>query len=244
MLIMGAHHMLNEGATVVGANTAAGYFDADLVNGEPHDIVRTDSGSFSVDISRMPGLSLIDALVLGYHNLDAGLVVTFSGLGTVTTLSVPENDIRLNPYTRLVSPSGLVTAVTVAASGNSEDCQLGAIYIGRFAEIHPVAGGPQFSMLGFGIPHPGEFGGRGYAKGGEARRFGGTGWVTDAEKQVLDACWRASRENSRPTIIVPYDWSDDAWDVNWESYDPRPHQDDGYEVSIVWAEVSRVSLPA
>ena len=258
MLIMSAHEMLTLNATVGDASPSQldgdSYDAANLCDGDPHNPIRTDGGTFSFGITGSAALSGITGLVVSHHNLDEGLTVGFSGLGNVTTLAVPENGIRLNPYA-VVTASGAVSSTTVSLAGspgNSEDCVIGEVFAGIFREVLSLPYGSGFQFIGYGLPHPGEFGGMAYDKGGEARgAFGGTVYLDDDARAILLTAFRASRNNSRPTVIVPYyeagdadATSPDAWVVTWEQYEERPLTKDLWEVSVVWREVARLRWPA
>lgn len=243
MLIMGAHKMLRA-ASVTGTVDGDSYDPDDLCNHDPHNPVKTPSGSASFTVTAVASLTGINGIALVNTNLDVSIVATFSGLDTVTALPVPENDIRLNPFKQLASPAGSVSGYTLSLSGNSADVTIGEAVAGIFEEVFPLPARPSSPYEGFGIMHPGEFGGMAYSKGGEARGFGGTGLVTDAEKVILESCYRASRENSLLTIIVPFDWADDAWAVIWDQFEAKPHSDDQWEVTVVWREIARLRWPA
>lgn len=243
MRIMGAHKMLQLGASVAGTVDGDTYDPDALCDGDPHNPVRTPDGTVNFTVTALAALSGINGLVLVNTNLAAGIVVTFSGLGTVTTLTVPENDIRLNPYELLDPAAGSVSGFTLTASAGIA-AVIGDAIAGIFEEIFPIGPGPSSPFEEFGIPHAGEFRGLAYSKGGEARGFGGTGLITGDEKAILDACWRASRDNSRPTVIIPYDWSDDAWVVLWDSYEVKPYDETFWELSVSWREPPRLRWPA
>ena len=243
MLIMGAHKMLTLGAAVTGTVDGPPYTAAALCDGDPHEPIRVADGVVDFDLVPVVSVDGVNGIVIANANLDEDAVVSFSDLGDVVGLPVPENGVRLNPYT-LITPAvdGLV-AITVSGPLTAP-AVIGEAIAGVFEEIFPVAGGPSSPFEGFGIDHPGEFRGLAYERGAEARGFGGTGLVTAAEKAILDSCWRASRENSRPTVIVPFAWSDDAWLVLWEQYEARPFDDDRWEVSVSWRELPRYRWPA
>lgn len=237
-LIMGAHEMLNVGSTVTGTVDGSSYLPQYLCDNDPGEPIKTPDGSASFLITGAAAITGIDGMVVVNSNLDAGIVVTFSGLGTVTMPAVRKNGIRYNGYTRLATPAGSVGSTTLSLAGNSNDVVIGEGVVGIFRSINAMPPGPTYSVHGFGIPHPGEFGGPAYSKGGRARRYGGTVLVDDATKAILDACEEASRENSLPTILVPKPSLNDAWYVIWESYETSPLEPNLWAVSVTWLELT------
>lgn len=242
MWIMGAHKMFQVGSTVSGTVDGASYDPQNLCDNDPHNPIRTPGGSFSFTIARTPGLAGINGLVVTNHNLDAGLTVTFSGLGTLETLAVPQNDVRRSAYALLATPvAGTITSTTVSGSGNSQAVVIGEVIIGIFEQLYAIAPEPGLHRRGFGTPNPGEFGGMAYERGADAiDTLTVTASVTAAELAILDACWEASRGGSRPTVVLPYDdASPEAWVVTWEDYQVSPVHRGYFKVAITWREISK-----
>lgn len=246
MWIMGAHKMFQVGATGSGSVDGDSYDPQNLCDNDPHSLIRTAAGSFSFTIARSPGLAGINGLVITNHNLDAGKTVSFTGLGDITTLDVPPDDIRLTAYARLATPvAGTTTTTDVASSGHAQACIVGEILIGVFEELFAIAPRPGITSRGFGLKHPGDFGGMDYARGAFARDpISVTADLTADEFAILDACYKASWENSRPTVIIPYDESPDAWVVKWEQYVVSPEHQGYWPIAVTWSEIARFRLPA
>lgn len=254
MLIMGAHEMVTTGATAAG--TVADTYEADsLVNGDPHDPIRTDDGSATFTVTGVASLD-VDGIVLANHNLDAGITVDFGIFGPVVTPAIPPGGIRLNAWAQLTTPVAGAD-FTLSLSGNSTDVIIAAAIAGVFHAVQTLPASPTFQFKGYGIPHPGEFGGLAYAKGGESRSYGGRVLLYDTDAAVLLSCYRASEENSLPTVIVPKPEETDptsplygAWVVTWDTFEPQPIQpaDEGQEglwgVNVLWREIARLKWPA
>lgn len=232
---MAAHEMMTLGGSVSGSVDAT-YVADDLVNGDPSEPVRVDSGSVSLAIT---GTSmLVNGLVVVNHNLDAGVVVTFSGLGTVTAPPVPPGGIRYNGMAILTSPT--TAGSTTVTCTNGGPAIIGEIIAGLFRSIWTLPPESDHTHRGFAILPDGEYPMMGYSKRAEGRRFGGSVWLDDAEYLVIKDAYLASEQNSLPTVIVPFpDESGDldAWLVQWETFNPKPGPvPDTWLVDVVWIE--------
>lgn len=242
MRIMAAHEMLDLGAGVSGTvDTAGQYVAGDLCDGDPHNPVRTTSTGASFTVTALASMSGINGLVVYNHNLDAGLSCSFSGLGTVVTPTVPPGRIRLNGVA-LITASGSVGGYNFSVAGNGAVVTIGGLAAGIFREVRTLPPGPSFPHSGYGIANSGEFGGMSKSRGAEARVYGGRVILADAAKAILDDAWRASDNNSLPTIVMPFDT--DPMVVTWDSYEPQPLEDDMWGVNVSWREVTRFRWPA
>ena len=244
MWIMGAHKMMTLGGAVTGTVDAT-YDEDDLVDGYTDTPVRVNSGSVSLAIT---GTSMpVNGLVIANHNLAAGITVTFSGLGTVTTPTVPPGNIRHNAATILAaSTTAGSTTVSLTAGGPAI---IGEAIAGLFEDIWTLPPESDHTHRAFGIMPDAEFPTNAYSKGGQARRFGGSVWLTDVDYAIIRNAYLASEENSLPTVIIPFPdegggtppVSDlDAWVVLWESFNPTPGPvPDTWHVDVTWQELPR-----
>ena len=244
MLIMGAHAMRTLGCAVT-ASVDATYTDDDLCDGDPSTPVRVAGGSLSAALTFTSGS--IDGLIVANHNLDAGDSVGFSGLGTVTAPTVPNSLIRMNALTVLSSPT-TVSSTTVTAS-TSGALVIGEVIAGLFSQIRTLPRRPDLPHRPFQIMPSGEYTGMAYTKGAIARSIGGSVYLDDTMKDVMQEAFDASWENSRPTVIVPFCAAGtpgtyvDPWIVTWTTYNPHPIWPNLWQVDVVWQELPRYRWP-
>ena len=249
MLIMGAHAMRTLGCAVT-ATVDATYVDEDLCDGDPSTPVRVAGGSLSAALSFTSGS--IDGLIVANHNLTAGVTVGFSGLGTVTLPTVPQNRIPLNGLEILGSPS-TVSSTTVTASTGSPGGPviIGEVIAGLFSEIRTLPPRADYPFRPFMILPDSEYSGLAYTKGAVSRSFGGSVYLDDTMQAVMQDAFDASWENSKPTVIVPFCPTvgspaayADPWLVIWDSYNPHPIRPNLWHVDVVWRELPRYRWPA
>ena len=245
MLIMGAHQMRTLGCAV-SASVDATYVDDDLCDGDPSTPVRVAGGSLSAALTFTSGS--IDGLIVANHNLDAGVSVSFSGLGTVTTPAVPQNAIRMNGLTVLASPTS-VGSTTVTATTAGGPLVIGEVIAGLFSDVRTLPRRPDLPHRPFQILPNAEYNGLAYSKGAVARAIGGSVYLDDTMKDIVQDAFDASHENSRPTVIVPFcddrtpNSFSDPWVVTWTTYNPHPIWPNLWQVDIVWQELPRYRWP-
>lgn len=253
MLLMGTNAMVTAGDVTATGTVDTDFDPAWLVNGDLHRPVKV-TGDAALTVSGGQSV-LANGIALVGHNLDAGVIADFGVFGSVVAPALPANGIQLNPFA--VGNDITATGFEFAVTGNSGPLYIGGAFVGAFSAVRALPPGPTFQFKGFGTPDPGEFAGLAYAKGGESRLYGGRVILTDTEVQVMLAAWRASEENSNPTIIVPFPDETNplmpgygAWAVIWDTFEPQPIQpaDPGQEglwgVNVLWRELTRYSWPA
>lgn len=244
MYLMGAHKMRSLGAAV-SASVDATYTAGDLCDGDPSTPIRVAGGSLSAALAF--GSGTINGLILANHNLNEGETGSFSGLGTVTAPAVPPGDIRLNAMTLLTSPvTAGSTTLTIATGSPAHPIVIGEAIVGLFEDVWTLPPGSDHEHRGFSVLADGEYPRLAYSKGAQARRFGGTVFLTDAEYLIVRDAYLASEENSLPTAIVPFpeEAALDVWLVTWETFSAKPVLVDAWEVNVVWQELSRYRWPS
>lgn len=241
MLIMAAHEMVSLNATVAGTVDGDTYDPNSLCNEDPHEPIRTPTGSVSFAVTGVLGSMNCTGLLVCLHSLTAGVVATFSGLGTVTAPTVPPGGIRVNGWSQIAATAASGFTFSLTDSG---PVTIGFVAAGIWRQLRAMPTDTAFPRSMITIANGGEFGGIGYDKGAEARACGGTLVVDDAMKAILDAAFAASQNNSKPTALVPDDRVNDVWLVTWDSYAPRPLKDNVWRVDVVWREIARLRWPA
>lgn len=233
---MSPHKMASLGAAVSG--TVDTSYDNDwLCDGDVRYPVRVAS-AFSLTASWTS--QSVNGAVVANHNLGASVVCTLSGIGTVTTGPVPENLIRLNPWATFSPVTVAGTTLTIPGS----NLVVGELFVGTWDTVHGIPPDADMMMIPYLIPDRGEYGGLAIDKSAESRSIAGNIWLTDAEKLGMDAWWRATRNSSLPSILIPFQDLNDAWVVQFESYRPRPYvhpvvNGGVWNVSVAWREIPR-----
>src|SRR5678815_5359067 len=253
MRVMPPHTMMSLGATVSGTVDAS--YDAnDLCDGDPSNPVRTFAGSPNSAAYTITGTSkTVNGVVVANHNLHAGTTIGFTSGVTATVVApdVPTNDIRLNAYA--IIPAVTASGCVLTIASHSGPIILGEVLIGEFLEIRTLPPESPMGNRSFEVQHSGEYGGLSQDLGAEVRTFGGTIYVTDSMKKILDDWYRSCRNNSLPSVILPIDDSDagspvpvidqDPWVVKWITYSARPIMIDIWVVDVAWEELPRFRWP-
>jgi hypothetical protein len=221
----------------VTATVDADYLAAWLCDIRPGRPIRATSGSFSASIANPSGS--VDVIVVGNHNLDAGLGIAIDGDidASMTVPALPPDGIPLNPFTLAGSP-GTAATLTLAVSGNSRDVVIGEFAAGELRSI----GLPQLSTHRLEHAHkniepnvdvssvlP-------YDKGVAMRRLIGRYILTNTEKEAVEDWYRAERGGSRPSVIIPELDVNDAWFTRFAeppTFTPIVGSDDRSE--LLWA---------
>ncbi len=254
MKFMSPHLMMTLGASVSGTVDGDSYDANWLCDGDPSFPIKTTSGSASFTITGT-STSGINGVVVANHNLDEGASITFGGGVSASLLApaVPANDIRVNAWDTITSTSA--SGCTFAVSGNSNPVIVGEVLVGVFQEMRTLPPNPDAPMRPFQVPFSGEYGGMAYDRGAEARSLSGTVYVRHSTKILVDEWYRACRNNSRPSVIVPFehevaspgspsgDTDQDAWVVLWDVYNPRPYVRDYWALQVGWTELPRYRWP-
>lgn len=229
--------MCTYGATVTGT-VETGYVANSLCDGDPHNPVRTTSTGASFNSSGTSTAG-VNGVVLANTNLDGAKNVTISGgvSGTLVTPTVPGDGIPLNGW-KEVTPA-TTGSVNISVSGNSVTVVLGELIAGVLetigllpgSDLHPedyrVAGDSVIRRVGYDMGYTG--------RTLEAQMI-----LTAADKDKIVAWYDATRQGSRPSVLIPDENVNDAWLVIFTNLDVRPWENDNFQVSATWAELTRV----
>lgn len=252
MRFMSPHLMMTLGASVSGTVDGASYDANWLCDGDPSFPIRTPTGSASFTISGTSTAG-INGVVVANHNLDENVAITVAGGVSASLLApeVPANDIRVNAWDEITPTTA--SGCTLSISGNSQPVIIGEFFVGVFQTMRTLPPGTESQMRMFQVPHAGEYFGMSYDRGAESRSIGGTVYVEHSTKVLVDEWYRACRNNSRPSVIVPFehptlgspggDTDQDAWVVLWANYNPRPYVRDIWALEVEWTELPRFRWP-
>lgn len=224
-------------------------FDAnDLCDGDPHfEISRDGNLSLTAAGTSVTG---VDGLVVANSNLVAGTNVVFGGgvgAHTIIMPTVPPDGISLNAYMRF-TPGVTASGFTVSITGHPIRIVIGEIFAGKFTELRALPPESSLELIPIAVPMEGEYGGLALDRGAApARRYGGRIYVNDTTADLVYAWYLACRNNSLPSVIVPFP-SRDPWVVQWSQFNMNPVEVDlsssaAWVLDVEWQELPRFRYP-
>jgi hypothetical protein len=196
-------------------DTDGDYHAENLTCGWPGTPVRWRTGSASGTIT-LPSAATISLVVVSHHKLDAGKAVSFTNGITVTVTTpatTPPDDIPLNPWTT-ITPAAGVTAFDFAVSSNTEDVILGEIIAGEYDTLTlPLYSNDRRGERSFARDMPIEQSSvRPHDPGLSARKpWAGRYVLTQAQLDTVIAWFRAQRNGTYPSVLIPDTSVNDAW---------------------------------
>lgn len=227
----------------VSATVDSDYTDDWLCDGRPLRPIRGTSTSFSATVTPLAA-GAVDFLGVSHHNLSVGCVFGGDVTGTVSAGALDGDGIRLNGFTT-ISPVAGVDSVTVSVTSNGATVIIGEIFFGSATTIR----GPFYRDFSVEVrdharePDNDLSDVTAYDDGSEGGRTFSATWpaITTAEKDSLIACFKAQRNKTRPTLIVPDSTINDLWVGYIQSVKVKP--DDAvagrWEVSLTFHEIPR-----
>lgn len=235
------------GAAVTGTVDDT-YEATDLCDGDPHfEISRTGNLSLTAAGSSLTG---INGAVIANHNLVATTVVTFGGgIGahTATAPVVPPDGIREN-FSVLWTPAVTASGFTIAITSHPTRIVIGEVFVGQFREMRAMPSGSNLGFRAINVAAGGEYGGIDTDRGAAPPRvYGGTVYLNDAAFADLKAFYLATRNGSRPGVIIPFP-SRDPLVVKFTTFNPQPvavdiQEDAAWQVNVEWEELARFRVP-
>lgn len=241
MKIMGGQDILSLGQASSGTVDGPSYNPADLAAAN-EDVVRTPGSSASFAIPLASGTA--NGFVLFNNNLQGGLSLSFSGLGSVTTPAVPGNGVSLNAWGVFTGGVSGSTTLSVTNSGGLPFIAQLAM-VGIFRDVRSFPPDSDFSHRLYEIEHGGEYDGLSYDLGADGvGSIGGTVFLTTAEKDIVLNAFYGSKNNSRPTAVI---LGGQAFVVKWSRLNTRKKHvsasTDIWTVDISWIELPREEHP-
>ena len=197
----------------VSGGAATGYEDDWLVDGKPGRPAKTTTSTPPWVITG-PTSKTVSLVVVANHNIDAGKTIAITG-GVSVNLTGPAargNGIPVNPWAIVQSPASTNT-ITVTISGNSVALIVGEVLAGTLSDVDKgllmgatteyLSGSDRTgSSLASLMP---------YDEGVVQRSISGTVIGPQATMDALEGWWEATRGDSRPSVLIPYEDLNDAW---------------------------------
>jgi len=232
------------GATVT---TTAGATDSDynddwICSGWPGTPARATTGTVTWDATfSAKEISLVAAC---HCNSDVNATIGGGASATITAGALQPDGTRLNGFATFTPAS--ITNLTIAFSGAAEDVILGEFVAGKKRTLTlPKLSDDDRSEADFTRPiemdatsiAPYDIGlsGRG--------PWSGTFALTTTELNNMIACFRAQRNGTRPTLIVPNTSVNDAWLGFFAAPKYKPIGPAFWRVQLVFREIPRLRWP-
>lgn len=218
------------------------YDDDWLVDGQPHRPARGTSGSLSATFSFTAGT--VNLVGIFIHNLTVAVTVGGGVSGTISASATQQNDIPLNIFTTVTPAS--VSGFTLTAS-NPVDWIVGEVVAGEAISLTL----PKLSSDDRGLAN--------YTRDTKVDvasippyddgRDGNAPWkgvfiLTTTELDAIIDCYRAQRNGTRPTVIVPTTSVNDARIGYFMPPQFSPLGPALWRVSLTFEELPRLRWPA
>jgi hypothetical protein len=224
-------NVLYGGAVTTSAGTTDTTHQDDwLVDGRGRP-ARATNGTVTWAVTALAS-GLIEIIVVHSHTIDAERDIDIGG-GVTATLVGPTartNGIPVNPF-GLCTPA-TTDNVTVGVVSNSKAVAIGELLGGKLRQTtHGVPINSDIQLVEFKVASPSRFGSvPDVDLGMAARRIRFTLVCADYDEldEILD-WWEASRNEVRPSVIVPFPDKNDAWVVKfldrprWTAPEGVPH---------------------
>jgi hypothetical protein len=228
----------------VSATVDSDYTDDWLCDGRPMRPIRGTSTSFSATITPLAA-GTVDFVGISHHNLTVSTVLGADLSGSVLAGALDGDGIRLNSFLSITPVAG-VDSVTISVTSNAATVIIGEVFFGTATTIR----GPFYRDFSVEYrdhsrePDNDISDVTAYDDGTDGGRTLQGTWpaLTTAEKDSLIACFKAQRNKTRPTLLVPDSTINDLWVGYIKSVKAKP--DDAvpnrWEVSLTFDEIPRV----
>ena len=199
--------------TTSAGTTDSTYTDDWLVDGRGRPAKATNG---TVTWAATGTSGIISLVVVHRHNIDAARAITIAGGVVSVALAGPAartNGAPVNPWGQVTEATGAIVSVAVAS--NSTAVIIGELLAGKAREttygLRPgVAWG--YRDIGSQVARRNPIGSVPPLSRGEvARWLRGTIMCQEADKDALVAWYEAGRDDSKPSVMIPYSDLQDAW---------------------------------
>lgn len=197
----------------VSGGAATGYDDDWLVDGRIGRPAKTTTSTPPWVITGS-GAKTVNAVVVANHNIDADKTIAITG-GVSVNLTGPAargNGIPVNPWALVQSPASTNT-ITVTINSNSVAIVIGEVLAGTMSDVDKglLMGATTEYLAGGDRPYSHLSSLPGYDDGVAQRAISGTVIGPQATADALVSWWEATRADTRPSVLIPYEGLNDAW---------------------------------
>jgi len=230
----------------VSATVDSDYTDDWLCDGRVLRPIRGTGTSFSATITPLAA-GAVNFAAVSHHNLSVGVVLGADLTGTIPAATLDGDGTRYNSFLSFTSVLG-VDSVTIAVTSSSATVIIGEIFFGTATTLT----GPFYRDMSFedhdhARPSDNDISDlTGYDDATEGGRSVSFQWpvLSTSDRDGLRACFKAQRNRTRPTLIVPDSSVNDVLVgyITKVSYKPSdvPNK---WEVSISFDEIPRRRWP-
>jgi hypothetical protein len=224
--------------TTSAGTTDADYTDDWICDSRPSRPARAGSGT--VTWSATSSSAEVGLIVVGYTNSNVNATIGGGVSTTVTAGALQADGIRLNGFAT-VTPANQ-TNLTVAFSGASATVVLGEFLYGKYRSITlPVYTSDVRSDRDFTRDQAADLSSvPPYDPGLAGRTWAGTFILTTAEVEIFRGAFRAQRNGTRPTVVVPDSTVNDAWIGYLSAPAATPISHRHWSVQVTFTELPRV----
>jgi hypothetical protein len=205
--------------TTTAGTTDTTYTDDWLIDGRGGRPAKATNGTVTWSAVGLAS-GTIGGCVVHNHNIEAARAITIAGGVISLALTGPAartNGIPVNPWGSTTEASG--TTVSVAVASNPSAVVIGELIAGKFRD---TSRGFQIGRFEIGYLETGQIPRRNltgsvphYDRGVCARYIKGIVRTTAADKALLEDWYESTRNDTRPSVLIPFTDVQDAWVVSW-----------------------------
>jgi hypothetical protein len=235
--------------TTTAGTTDTTYTDDWLVDGRGGRPAKATNGTVTWSAVGLAS-GTIGGCVVHSHNIEAARTITIAGGVISLSLAGPAvrtNGIPVNPWGSTTEASG--TTVSVAVASNPSAVVIGELLAGKFRD---TSRGFQVGRVEIGYLDIGRIQSRNrsgsvpdFDLGLCARYIKGVARANAADRTLLEDWYESTRNDTRPSVLIPFDTVQDAWVVSWSSppkFSARMYRSSSsayYEVQLEFEEWPR-----
>lgn len=228
----------------VAGGAATGYTDDHLVDGRPGRPAKAAAGSPAGAVWVVTGLTSkpVSHVIVANHDLPFGTSVGITGgvTATVTSPADQPNGITLNGFSAVAAQA---TTNTITVDVDAAEAIIGEVLAGLMTELTPGIrlGATIRYLAGAELPNGVASSLPGYDDGTEQRAIDCT-VLTESDSDVasLEAWWRSTRGDTRPSVLIPYPDVNDAWVGHLTGFQRTIDQSSGrWDVTFTFVEYPR-----
>ncbi len=235
--------------TTSAGTTDSTFTDDWLTDGRPGRPAKATGTSVTWAITVPSGV--LSLVVIHNHNLTVTPTISGTISPSMGTILTGTDGITFNPWGTATEATG--TSVIVAVSSNGANVTIGEVLSGKVRE---TSRGLQIGRFTMGYLDTFKVGRRSRSGSVPERDLGfAARWLkatlrcTATDVAMVQAWWEASRNGTRPSVIIPFPDLNDAWVVQWAEdpiFTPLKHISTSaslYDVQLSFEEEPRRRWP-
>lgn len=226
--------------------TVTGTVDTDydpdwLLDGRPGFPVHRATGGLALTATALAARD-VSILALINHNIAGTVAITGGVTATIPAATLEADGIYLNSFVRIATVVGATSLVMTSAAAPAT---VGLLYAGKVRDFERdlAVDDAEFSELSTPFVWEGDI--PPYDDGySEPRRLAGSCIVSGTGLADLRAWARSTRKGTRPSLLVPFESTNDAWLVTFRlSWQPLHVKESDAALSSYRARLEFVEIP-